>query len=106
MGPKKFRNYLDINKHIEGNEERLESLRDILENGTFIPKPVGYKDIDMAFKEWAENTVKMQDEKGLSVYDVITHHSDDIDLINEVSEYKATSGSGEEFYVYIVDSWD
>ena len=49
---------------------------------------------------------KMQDEEGLSVYDVIAHHSDDIDLINEVSEYKATSGAGEEFYVYIVDSWD
>ena len=49
---------------------------------------------------------KMQDEEGLYVYDVIAHHSDDIDLINEVSEYKATSGAGEEFYVYIVDSWD
>ena len=64
MGPKKFRNYLDIDKHIEGNEERLESLRDILENGTFMPKPVGYKDIDITFKEWVENSVKMQDEKG------------------------------------------
>ena len=59
MGPKKFRNYLDIDKHIEGNEERLESLRDILENGTFMPKPVGYKDIDITFKEWVENSVKI-----------------------------------------------
>lgn len=49
---------------------------------------------------------KMQEEEDRSVYDVIAHHSDEIDLINEVSEYKAISGSGEEFCVYIVDSWD
>ena len=66
MTPKRYRNNLDIGKHIEGNEERLELLRDIMNNGTFKPKPVGYKDIDMSFKEWAENTVKMQDEKGLA----------------------------------------
>ena len=57
MGPKKFRNYLDIDKHIEGDEERLESLRDILENGTFMPKPVGYKDIEKNFLNGLKKTL-------------------------------------------------
>lgn len=64
MRPKKYRNYLDIDKHIEGNEERLELLHDIMDKGAFKPKPIGYKDIDMAFKEWVSNTFKMSDDNG------------------------------------------
>lgn len=64
MRPKKYRNYLDIGKHVEGNEERLELLHGIMDKGAFMPKAVGYKDIDMSFKEWANNVLKMQDENG------------------------------------------
>lgn len=48
----------------------------------------------------------MEEEDDCSVYEVIAYHSDDIDIIDKVSEYVAITADGEEFYVYIVDSWD
>lgn len=66
IGPKKFRNHLDIDKHIEGNEERIELIHKITDKNTFLPKPVGYKDIDAAFKEWVSEKIKMADENGFA----------------------------------------
>lgn len=41
-----------------------------------------------------------------SVYDVILYHSGDLDLIDWVDKYEAITDDGEEYYIYIVDSWD
>ena len=57
--PKKYLNFLDIKEHSEGNERRYESLKNIMENSTFLPKPVEYKDIDAAFKDWVDNSLKI-----------------------------------------------
>lgn len=57
--PKKYLNFLDIKEQSEGNERRYESLKNIMENSTFLPKPVEYKDIDAAFKDWVENGLKI-----------------------------------------------
>lgn len=56
---KKNLNFLNIKYQPEGNEERYEVLKDIMSNGTFLPKTVEYKDIDDAFKAWVENKLKI-----------------------------------------------
>ena len=57
--PRKYLNHLELKKPIFGNEERYELLKNVMENGTFLPKPVDYKDIDSAFKEWVDNRLKI-----------------------------------------------
>ena len=56
---KKYLNYLDVKSQPEGNEERYEMLKNIVKNGTFLPKTVEYKDIDASFKEWVDNSLKI-----------------------------------------------
>ena len=57
--PRKYLNHLNLKKPIFGNEERYAILKKTMENGTFLPKPVDYKDIDESFKEWVENKLKI-----------------------------------------------
>lgn len=48
-------NYLQLARQKVGDERRLETLKGILENGTFLPKTLEYEDIDKAFKAWVES---------------------------------------------------
>ena len=57
--PRKYLNHLNLKKPIFGNEERYAILKKTMENGTFLPKSVEYKDIDESFKEWVENKLKI-----------------------------------------------
>ena len=57
--PKKYLNHIDLDKKAVGNERRLEMLGDILKGSTFLPRPVVYADIDRAFKEWVEDSLKI-----------------------------------------------
>lgn len=51
---RQYRNHIQLKEESVGNERRIEMLSDILQNGTFLPKTVEYKDIDEAFKKWVE----------------------------------------------------
>lgn len=51
---RQYRNNIQLKEESVGNERRVEMLSDILQNGTFLPKTVEYKDIDEAFKKWVE----------------------------------------------------
>lgn len=60
--PKEYLNSLQLRTHSVGNERRLDMLQDILKNGTFLPKTVEYKDIDLAFREWVKSLTIISDE--------------------------------------------
>lgn len=51
---RQYRNHIQLKEESVGNERRVEMLSDILQNGTFLPKTVEYKDIDETFKKWVE----------------------------------------------------
>ena len=51
---RQYRNHIQLKEESVGNERRIEMLSDILQNGTFLPKTVEYKDIDETFKKWVE----------------------------------------------------
>lgn len=57
--PRKYLNHLELKQPVFGNERRYEMLKSTLEKGTFLPKTVDYKDIDEAFKEWADKSLKI-----------------------------------------------
>ena len=57
--PKNYLNHLELKKPVVGNERRYEMLKDTMKDSTFLPKPVDYKNIDEAFKEWVENSLKI-----------------------------------------------
>lgn len=57
--PRKYLNHLDLRKPIIGKERQYEMQKEVLENGTFLPRPVDYEDIDDAFKMWANNSLKI-----------------------------------------------
>lgn len=48
-------NFIQLTKQKVGDERRLETLKGILESGTFLPKTLEYEDIDKAFKKWVES---------------------------------------------------
>lgn len=51
--PKRYRNVLNlVTSYKKGKERREEILNNILLNGTPLPKPVTYEDIDSEFKKW------------------------------------------------------
>lgn len=81
---KKYLNDIDIYHHSEGNERRYELLNEILDNGTFIPKTVNYKDIDEDFKRWVEEELKISDDDGRE-YPTMTLYSN-----QRFSEYAQT----------------
>lgn len=57
-------NYLELSKPIEGKERQLDILKEVLNNGTFLPQTVLYKDMDQAFKDWVEGELKIVGEDG------------------------------------------
>lgn len=56
-------NHLELKEHIEGNERRLEFIKEPLKNGSFLPQTVTLEDIDKTFKEWA-NTLNIKSDDG------------------------------------------
>lgn len=65
MKNRDYRNSLEIQSQSEGNERKLELLKDVLQNGSFLPKPLLHKDIDEAFKEWVDKDLKMVSDDGV-----------------------------------------
>lgn len=59
---KKNLNFLDLHRHKVGNEQRLETLKGILEGGTFLPKALTYEDVDKAFQKWVEGLEIISDD--------------------------------------------
>ena len=57
-------NYIDLHGKIEGKERRIDILSKPLDNAGFFPKTVTYKDIDLSFKEWVENEIKISSDEG------------------------------------------
>ena len=55
-------NFLDLQRHKVGDEQRLETLKGILEGGTFLPKTLTYEDIDKAFQKWVEKLEIISDD--------------------------------------------
>ena len=60
--PKPFLHKLRLKQENKGNEQRIFSTLKILENGTPLPLPVEYKDIDATMLEWVENELKISFE--------------------------------------------
>lgn len=77
-------NHIDLIEKIEGNERKTELFNMVLENNTFFPKTVNYKDIDLAFKEWADSSLKISGDDG-KVFPTITLFSN-----QRFSEYSQT----------------
>lgn len=63
-----------------------------------------YQSISFVGKLTMPELFKIRDD--CSVYDVIRYHSDDISIIDWVDKYAAVADDGEEYYIYIVDTWD
>lgn len=59
-----YKNHLQLDPVSLGNERRLELMSDILSGGTFLPKTVGYEDIDNAMTEWVDRELAIVDENG------------------------------------------
>lgn len=61
QNPKKYLNHLELDMETTaiGNERRYEMLQDILKKGTFTPRHLLYDDIDRAFKDWVEGSLKI-----------------------------------------------
>lgn len=65
MKNRNYRNSLQIHSQSEGNERKLDLLKDILQDGTFLPKPLLHKDIDEEFKRWVDQELKMVSDDGV-----------------------------------------
>ena len=57
--PRKYLNHLELRKPIFGKEEQLELQKNVMKNGTFLPRAVDYENIDDAFKTWVEDKLKI-----------------------------------------------
>jgi hypothetical protein len=68
------KNFLELKNGAVGKERRLELVKDILSNGTFIPKTVVYGDIDASFKEWADKDLRIISDEG-KVFPTMTLYS-------------------------------
>lgn len=55
MGYRIYKNRLKLDKIPDPIERRENITKEILKDSTILPKPLGYKDIDIAFKDWVEN---------------------------------------------------
>lgn len=60
---KKNINFLQLVKQKVGDERRLETLKNILDSGTFLPRTLEYDDIDKEFKAWVES-LEITDDNG------------------------------------------
>lgn len=68
------KNYLQLREGAVGKERRIELMKDILSNGTFIPKTVVYDDIDADFKRWADEELRIISDEG-TVFPTMTLYS-------------------------------
>lgn len=68
------KNYLQLREGTVGKERRIELMKDILSNGTFIPKTVVYDDIDADFKRWADEELRIISDEG-TVFPTMTLYS-------------------------------
>lgn len=59
-----YKNYLNLGETIEGKELQQKHLSDIMNNGTFLPMTISYKDIDNAFKNWVDKELTIIDKNG------------------------------------------
>lgn len=48
-------NHIELREKVEGDERRLEFLKEPLDKSSFFPKEVLFEDIDKSFKEWVES---------------------------------------------------
>ena len=76
-------NHIDLVEKVEGYDRRLEIMNMPLENNSFLPKTVNYKDIDLSFKEWVDN-IKISGDDGRA-FPTITLYSS-----QRFSEYSQT----------------
>lgn len=64
VNPKRYLDFLDLRKKAAGHEERLGLLHDVLDGGGLTPPPVGLKDIDQAFRDFADKEMAMVADSG------------------------------------------
>ena len=60
--PKEYLNHINLNPSSIGNARRLEMLNDIVNDGTFLPKTLEYKDIDESFRDWVKSLTIVSDD--------------------------------------------
>lgn len=81
--PKPFLNRMKLRHSAYGVERRRNMSKIILEHGTPLPKPVGYKDIDLEFFEWVDKKLNIvYDGKKLPTYKLFSSQ--------RLSEYSQT----------------
>ena len=76
-------NHIDLVDKIEGYNRRLDIMKMPLENNSFLPKTVNYKDIDLSVKEWVDK-IKINGDDG-KAFPTITLYSS-----QRFSEYSQT----------------
>lgn len=63
MGVRRYKNYLHTHSDIKPFEEKIAiNSEPFQNNGGLLPKTVGYKDIDIAFKDWVETALNISFE--------------------------------------------
>lgn len=80
--PKPFLDKLKLRNHSVGKERRVDMSLKILENGTPLPLPVEYKDIDAAMQKWVDEELNISyDGKKLPTFKLFANQR-----INEYSQ--------------------
>lgn len=59
---KLYRNTLDLKWSPDPAERRRNISKEIVRHSDYLPKPLTYEDIDIAFKEWVETSIEMLHE--------------------------------------------
>lgn len=81
--PKPYLDRLRLRNHAQGVERRRNMSKLILENGTPLPKPIEYEDIDKAFFDWVDKKLDVvYDGKKLPTYKLFSNQ--------KISEYSQT----------------
>ena len=81
--PKPYMDRLRLRNHAQGVERRRNMSKLILENGTPLPKPIEYEDIDKAFFDWVDKKLDVvYDGKKLPTYKLFSNQ--------KISEYSQT----------------
>lgn len=59
---RKYKNYLPLRDNPDPVERRLNLTKEVLKDGTFFPKPLGYEDIDQAMMDWSNDGLDLSFE--------------------------------------------
>lgn len=81
---KDYKDYIELETPVEGDERRYELLSEVLNGSTFLPKTVTYKDIDEAFTEWVEKQLVITSDDGIEFPTIIMYSN------QRFSEYTQT----------------